>query len=150
MKFERILLKYKKYFLVLAIVLTSVAISIRSHDGKVDLILRDYPIIIFLMMIISIFLFVLYAEVNKRSIGNLSLQIKERSKDKGEDFNQLLFELTGRQKEVYDLIIAGKTNKEIMSELFIEQSTLKTHINQIYRKLDIKNRKELKSKLNHQ
>ncbi len=63
------------------------------------------------------------------------------------DFNALLVGLTMRQKEVYDLIISGKTNKEIISELFIEQSTLKTHINQIYKKLNIKNRNELKSKV---
>jgi DNA-binding CsgD family transcriptional regulator len=47
------------------------------------------------------------------------------------------------------MIIVGKTNKEIMSELFIEQSTLKSHINQIYKQLNIKNRNELKSKLRH-
>ncbi|MCL4159020.1 UNVERIFIED_CONTAM: hypothetical protein GTU68_024707 [Idotea baltica] len=35
-----------------------------------------------------------------------------------------------------------------MSELFIEQSTLKSHINQIYKKLNIKSRHELKSKSN--
>jgi len=51
--------------------------------------------------------------------------------------------------EVYDLIISGKTNKEIMTELFIEQSTLKSHINQIYKKLNIKNRRELKTNLKH-
>ncbi|CAN0589399.1 unnamed protein product, partial [Ectocarpus sp. 12 AP-2014] len=54
--------------------------------------------------------------------------------------------LTERQREVYDLIISGKTNKEIMSELFIEQSTLKSHVNQIYKKLNIKSRRELKLK----
>ncbi|MBK8633661.1 MAG: response regulator transcription factor [Saprospiraceae bacterium] len=55
--------------------------------------------------------------------------------------------MSERQREVYDLIISGKTNKEIMTELFIEQSTLKSHINQIYKKLNISNRKALKSKL---
>ena len=60
----------------------------------------------------------------------------------------LLSRLTERQRKVYDLILLGKTNKEIMSELFIEQSTLKSHINQIYKKLNIKSRRELKSTLN--
>ncbi|HCR55080.1 MAG TPA: hypothetical protein DIW27_11735, partial [Cytophagales bacterium] len=59
----------------------------------------------------------------------------------------LLDGLTERQREVYGLIISGKTNKEVMTELFIEQSTLKSHINQIYRKLDIRSRRELKSKI---
>ena len=53
-------------------------------------------------------------------------------------------ELSSRQKEVLDLIIAGKSNKEIMNELSIEQSTLKTHINKIYKTLGIDSRKQVK------
>ena len=149
MKLENILSKYQKYFLGLAILLSSLAVSISSSNGKVNLILENYPIIIFLMVVISSFLVVLYIQINKRKITNLSDQIKDQSKVKSEDFNSLLVGLTMRQKEVYDLIISGKTNKEIISELFIEQSTLKSHINQIYRKLNIKNRNELKSKVNY-
>jgi len=96
---------------------------------------------------ISSFLVIVYIQTNKRKITNLSNQIKNQSSNKGQEVDSLLNELTIRQKEVYDLIIAGKTNKEIIAELFIEQSTLKSHINQIYRKLKIKSRRELKSKL---
>lgn len=108
--------------------------------------LQDYPILIFLLIIISSILIVLYIQITKKKITLLSDQIKKLSQlEKTDEF---LNELTERQREVYDLIISGRTNKEIMSELFIEQSTLKSHINQIYRKLDIKNRRELKSKMN--
>jgi DNA-binding CsgD family transcriptional regulator len=147
MKFEHILIKYKNYLLVIAIVLSALAVSIRGNDGKVFLTFQDYPDVIFLMVVISVFLFVLYIQISKRKIGHLTNQIKEQSKGNSEDFSALLAELTTRQKEVYELIISGKTNKEIMSELFIEQSTLKTHVNHIYKKLDIKNRNELKSKI---
>jgi len=146
MKLKHILSKYQKYFLGIAIVLSSIAVSIRSHDGQVSLILKNYPVLIFLMIVISSFLVVIYLQINKRKIDDLSNQIKNQSELKNGNFNSLLAELTTRQKEVYDLIILGKTNKEIISELYIEQSTLKTHINQIYKKLDIKNRKELKAK----
>lgn len=146
MKLESILLKYKNYLLVIAIVLSALAVSIRGNDGKVFLTFQDYPIAIFLMVSISIFLVMLYIQISKRKIENLSNQIKEHSNVNREGFSALLAELTTRQKEVYDLIISGKTNKEIVSELFIEQSTLKTHVNQIYRKLNIKSRSELKSK----
>jgi len=149
MKLENILSKYKKYFLGIAIVLSSLAVSISSGNGKVNLILHNYPIIIFLMVVISSFLVVLYIQINKRKITNLSNQIKDQSKMKSEEMDSLLAELTMRQKEVYGLIISGKTNKEIISELFIEQSTLKSHINQIYRKLNIKSRNELKSKISY-
>ena len=88
-----------------------------------------------------------YISIDKYRIKNLSNRIKQSSTEPNQDFNSLLSELTSRQKEVYELIVAGKTNKEIMADLFIEQSTLKSHINQLYKKLNIKNRKELKSKL---
>lgn len=146
-KLYNILLKYKNYVLIVAIVLLSLAISIRSNNGEVNLILHKYPIVIFLMVLVALFLVALYIQINNREITSLSNQIKEHSHEKSEDFDALLVELTIRQKEVYDLIILGKTNKEIMSGLFIEKSTLKSHINQIYKKLNIKNRNQLKSKL---
>lgn len=147
-KFYNILSKFQNYILALAIILCSFAISIKFGDGKVNLILQNYPLLIFLMVVISTLLIVLYIQTDKKRISNLSNQIKVQSTDKSEDYNVLLGQLTMRQKEVYDLIISGKTNKEIVSELFIEQSTLKSHINQIYRKLNIQNRKELKSRIN--
>jgi ATP/maltotriose-dependent transcriptional regulator MalT len=146
MKLKNILSKYQKSFLGIAIILSSLAVSIRSSDGEVNLVLRDYPIVIFLMVVVSSFLVVLYVQYKKRKITDLSNQIKDQSKMKSEDIDSLLNELTIRQREVYDLIISGKSNKEIIAELFIEQSTLKTHINLIYRKLNIKSRRELKSK----
>ena len=78
---------------------------------------------------------------------SLSIKIREQSKLKSDANTAQNDELSERQKEVYDLIISGKTNKEIINELFIDQSTLKSHINQIYKKLNIKSRRELKSKL---
>ena len=90
MKFESILLKYKNYFLVIAIVLIALAVSIRSRDGKVSLVLQNYPIIIFLMIIISLLFIVLYIQINKKNIENLSHQIKDQSQVKSEDYSALL------------------------------------------------------------
>lgn len=145
---ENILSKYHKYFLIVALVLSSIAISLRGSNVEVKLILHNYPAIITLLITISLFLVAIYFHINNKKISNLSNQIKEQSLLKKEGINTLLDGLTERQREVYELIISGKTNKEIMTELFIEQSTLKTHINQIYKKLNIKSRRELKSKAN--
>lgn len=147
MKIKDILSKHQKYLLGIALLLSSIAISIRSIDGKINLVLHQYPALIFLMIVISSFLVAFYFQINSRKISSLSNEIKEQSKIRNEGFDALLNGLTERQREVYDLIISGKTNKEIMTELFIEQSTLKSHINQIYGKLNIKSRGELKSKL---
>ncbi|MEM7105718.1 MAG: LuxR C-terminal-related transcriptional regulator [Bacteroidota bacterium] len=138
--------KYQAYVLGAAILLASIAVSIRSNDGNVHLVLHKYPVLIFLLVVISSFLFVVYIQIDKKEISNLSDQIRAQSTMNGEEMDALLNELTTRQREVYDLIISGKTNKEILAELYIEQSTLKTHINQIYKKLNIKGRNELKSK----
>jgi DNA-binding CsgD family transcriptional regulator len=142
---KKIKSKYKPIFLIAAIVISSIAISIRSKDGEVKFILGDYPVIIFLMVVLSSFLYIIYIQLENRNTTKLKNQIRSDSIDKGNENKVLLNKLTSRQREVYDLIIEGKSNKEIKNILFIEQSTLKTHINQIYKKLNIKSRQELKS-----
>jgi DNA-binding CsgD family transcriptional regulator len=147
MKMESILAKYHNHLLVVALILSSIAISIRGSNGEVKLVLNNYPALITLLITASLILVAIYFHISRKKISNLSNQIKEQSQFKNEGIDVLLEGLTKRQREVYDLIISGKTNKEIMIRLFIEQSTLKSHINQIYRKLDVKSRRELKSKI---
>jgi len=55
----------------------------------------------------------------------------------------LRYTLTDQEKTVISLIELGKKNKEIATELSISPSTVKTHINNIYKKLGINSRDEL-------
>ena len=48
--------------------------------------------------------------------------------------------LTPREQEILALIVEGKTNRQIAQELFVEISTVKWYITQIYRKLGVRNR----------
>jgi len=48
--------------------------------------------------------------------------------------------LTNREAEVAQLVLRGKTNKEIGKILFISPFTAKTHVNHILKKLQIKSR----------
>jgi LuxR family maltose regulon positive regulatory protein len=48
--------------------------------------------------------------------------------------------LSERELEVLQLIAAGKTNRQISSDLFVSVGTVKTHINNAYRKLDAHSR----------
>lgn len=51
--------------------------------------------------------------------------------------------ITGRELEVMRAMVAGRTNREIAGALFISESTVKKHVNAVYRKLGIANRMEL-------
>jgi DNA-binding NarL/FixJ family response regulator len=53
---------------------------------------------------------------------------------------QKLDELSGRELEVFRLIAQGQSNAEIGQELFIEESTVKTHVTHILQKLGLRDR----------
>jgi len=53
--------------------------------------------------------------------------------------------VTAREREVVELIIQGKSNKEVQALLFISSNTVKNHIYNIYRKLGVKSRTQLMS-----
>ena len=55
----------------------------------------------------------------------------------------ILPELSKQETMVRNLILQGKSNKEIANELFISLSTVKSHITSIYGKMNISNRREL-------
>jgi LuxR family maltose regulon positive regulatory protein len=48
--------------------------------------------------------------------------------------------LSERELEVLALLAAGKSNPQIAKELFVAKSTVKTHVKNIYHKLDARNR----------
>lgn len=52
-------------------------------------------------------------------------------------------ELTVQEQKIFQLLSKGKANKEISSELNIEVSPVKSHLNSIYAKLGVKSRKEV-------
>ncbi len=56
-------------------------------------------------------------------------------------------ELSKQEHTIQRLILQGKTNKEIANELFISLNTVKTHITNIYSKLQVSNRQELQRKM---
>jgi DNA-binding CsgD family transcriptional regulator len=54
--------------------------------------------------------------------------------------------LSERELEVLALLASGRTNAEIARDLFVALGTVKSHVNNIYRKLDASNRAEAVSK----
>jgi len=52
----------------------------------------------------------------------------------------ILDALTSREREVLALIGRGRTNGEIAAELFVSEGTVKTHINHVFTKLQLRDR----------
>lgn len=52
-------------------------------------------------------------------------------------------DLTGRQREILDLLLQDKSNKEIARELNISPLTVRNHISVLFRQFGVKRRKEL-------
>jgi len=60
---------------------------------------------------------------------------------------QALDPLTVREQEVLQLVLSGKANREIAGALYISESTVKTHVRNIFSKYDVQSRAELISLL---
>ena len=54
--------------------------------------------------------------------------------------NPLQDPLSGRELEVLNLLASGRTNSEVARDLFLSVGTVKSHTNNIYRKLGARNR----------
>ena len=54
-------------------------------------------------------------------------------------------QLTRQEQNILNLLLEDMSNKEIADALFVSLSTVKTHVNNIYKKLNVQNRDEVKS-----
>jgi DNA-binding NarL/FixJ family response regulator len=51
--------------------------------------------------------------------------------------------LTGREREIADLVAAGRTNREVAEQLVLSTKTIEAHLRNIYAKLGVRSRVEL-------
>jgi DNA-binding NarL/FixJ family response regulator len=77
--------------------------------------------------------------VAAKVVGQLS-RIKQESGRRKES----LHALTPREHEVFFLASKGLKNSEIAAELFLSEKTIKTHLRNIYNKLDLASKAELR------
>jgi DNA-binding NarL/FixJ family response regulator len=63
-----------------------------------------------------------------------ALALRERSRSR---------QLTARESEIVRLVASGMRNAEVAERLSITESTVKTHLNNVFQKLDLRDRLEL-------
>ena len=51
-----------------------------------------------------------------------------------------LSDLTPREKEILQLVLAGRTNKAIAANISISEKTVEFHLNKIYSKIGVRSR----------
>jgi len=107
---------------------------------------QKYPIIPMLLLLFAFFAarYWLKLEIEKQRQQILTEYIRNIETKKQKDFRNLL---SPREIEVLELINSGLSNKEIAEKLFVSLSTIKTHINNIYKILEVKNRREAIEKM---
>ncbi|MBR6127654.1 response regulator transcription factor, partial [bacterium] len=66
---------------------------------------------------------------------------REETERKADSYEEnLLDALTQREEEVLELLTQGITYKGVASKLFISETTVKTHVNNIFQKLQVNDR----------
>jgi DNA-binding NarL/FixJ family response regulator len=53
--------------------------------------------------------------------------------------------LTERESELLSLLSTGMTNRELGSQLYVSENTIKTQLRHLYAKLDVRNRAQAAS-----
>lgn len=75
-------------------------------------------------------------------LSRVSIMPEEKQK---EEITHLMqrYELTGREQEIVVLLLKGMTYKMIAAKLYLSENTIKSHIKNIYSKLNVKSKSEL-------
>lgn len=134
--------KLLEFFVVLTIF---VAVGFRFGGEGASWFWGEYPFVALALVSVGLLLSILWVRVEKLQTQKIIDEIKSNCVKNANRAGEKIELLTPRQRDVFELILRGSSNKEIMVELSIELSTLKTHINHIYKTLEIAGRKEAKA-----
>lgn len=126
-------------YCIVAIMIGVMAGSFISYYFKVnEMQISIYALVTLIPLFIAIIIYTILLEEK-----NNSAALKA-----GEFYNLDLFmNATSREKEVIYQYYCGKTMEEIGKKLFISPNTVKTHIRNVYRKLEISSKRELQRKV---
>lgn len=110
----------------------------------------DVLINIFFDVLLIVFIIYFYKEKYLQKKIRTQHIIKQYKKNKNSQKNKHSKDvnlLSLREREVYQLIVKGNSNKEIADTLYVSTGTVKNHITSIYKKLKVNNRTEFFNKI---
>lgn len=139
-----ILFRHQKKLEVVSIFLLCLTIGFRFTNFKTVWLWNDKIYIAVILVFMLIVVALIWIKIEGVKTDNLIKHIKTEIFSNRTTSKNKIDELSAKQKQVFNLILSGKSNKEIMDEMCIELSTLKTHINRIYKILGITSRQQIK------
>lgn len=109
----------------------NISVDILPHDGG------------FVLAIICIML------SGSKLVDDIKKLLHRETLSTGVEVSSKTLRLTPREHDVSQLLIQGKTYKEMADELFVSLPTIKTHVSNIYAKAKVRNRLELSNLLRY-
>ena len=138
---ERLKLKYPKssYFVQYKAELTAdkyIVLGNENEEAPLEKNRIPWAFILIIVLLVSISINIYLFLCRKAQKKLLSITVPKAN-------------LTAQEQKVLDLLLTDNSNKAIAAALFVSVSTVKTHINSIYKKLNVNSRNEAKSLLNN-
>lgn len=112
--------------------------NIQLHDIS----LLAFGVILVVFMILPILHKQLLSLLKEHAYLSTSQQIPEEKTKESNDNFQISHILTQRENEIASLLLHGRTYKMIAEELYLSENTVKTHIKNIYSKLNVSSKTE--------
>ncbi len=88
--------------------------------------------------------YLLYIILILSLVGNFWFWIS-RKNHQSKKLSNAKEQLTKQEQNILNLLLEDKANKEIAEVLFVSLSTVKSHVNNIYKKLNVQSREEIKT-----
>lgn len=155
---------YGSMFLIIPAIVASVYLGRLKDSGKKQLlrgiVISFYPIGVFAaldlfffmespykLVYISyvIFAILVFLYVGRHFVYKYQPEIPDLPEPDDDIYR--LWDISEREQELISLLVKGHTNREISELLFISYNTVKTHVQNIYRKMGVSNRLQLLAKL---
>ncbi|MBB6480529.1 LuxR family transcriptional regulator [Spirochaeta isovalerica] len=157
---------YSSLFLILPAIVATVFLKRSSErDNRrllTDIMISFYPMPVYFTVDIlffrnlpykmvylsySIFSLMIYFYISRHFFQRYEPAPDEKPLDLNDFFREK--NISEREQEIIELLIQGVSNREMGETLYISYNTVKTHVRNIYRKLDVSNKLQLLYLLRH-